>query len=128
MSTSDRVEASVEAFMEQAVFMEAAAFTEETPSLEEAVFTAAAGGTGSPWVHAPGSPLVHAPDAQAIRFLGVENESRDKEDLFFNAGYRHVGRELRTRRERRDRRRERGARSRRQWRGHSATGRRGYRR
>jgi hypothetical protein len=32
--------------------------------LEEAVFTEAAGGAGSPWLHAPGSPLALAFDAQ----------------------------------------------------------------
>jgi hypothetical protein len=41
--------------------------------LEEAVFTEAAGGTGSPWLHAPGSPLAPAPaDAGYIK----ERESR----------------------------------------------------
>jgi hypothetical protein len=54
--------------MAAVVFTAVAAFTEGRASLEEAVFTEAAGGTGSPWLHAPGSPPAPAPaDAGYIK-------------------------------------------------------------
>ena len=65
----------------------------------------------------------HVSDAQGNEgFFGVENDDRDKEDLFFSARYRYVRWGLRTSRRRRNRRRERSARSKRQWCRYDAAG------